>query len=359
LPPARVAEIILAFVDKNPIQRQPMLAAVSQFVLAALVIIAAGVLLTRSADAIAEQTKLGRLLVGSIFLAAATSLPELLVDINAVRMQLADLAVGDLMGSSLFNLLILAVFDLWRRSQRSMLTRASAAHALSGTVSIALTALAALGILVSPRMAGAQLAGIGVSSLLILVGYALCVRMIYYDQRFSAALARPDEPGFQAAPHMSLKAAAASYVASAGVILVAAPYLAEAAGKIADLSGLGKTFVGTTLVAFSTSLPELVATLAAVRMGAFDLAIGNIFGSNTFNMALLVPLDIVHAGPILAAVSPVHVVTACATILVTAVAVMGQLYQIEKRVLLLEPDAVLIILLIIGSLGLIYYLGDG
>jgi cation:H+ antiporter len=334
-----------------------MLEWVVQFVLSALVIVAAGTLLTRSADAIAEQTKLGRLLVGSIFLAGATSLPELLVDINAVRMHLADLAVGDLMGSSLFNLLILALLDLWRRSERSMFSRASAAHALSGMVSIALTALAALGILVSPHIPGAQVAGVGVSSLLIVVGYALSVRMVYYDQRFSAALARPEEPSFQAAPQLSLKRAAAIYLASAGVILVAAPYLAEAAGEIADRSGLGKTFVGTTLVAFCTSLPELVATIAAVRMGAFDLAIGNIFGSNTFNMTLLAPLDLVHAGPILAAVSPVHAVTACATILVTAVAVMGQLYQVEKRVLLLEPDAVLVILLVFAALGLIYYLG--
>jgi cation:H+ antiporter len=74
-------------------------ASVLQFVIAAAVIVAAGTALTRFADAIADLTKLGRLLVGSIFLAGATSLPELLVDVNAVRLNLPDVAVGDLMGS--------------------------------------------------------------------------------------------------------------------------------------------------------------------------------------------------------------------------------------------------------------------
>ncbi len=94
-----------------------MAVATLQFVLSAAVIVAAGVALTRFGDAIADLTGLGRLIVGSILLAGATSLPELTVDISAVRFGLPDLAVGDLMGSSLFNLLILAVADLAHRSR--------------------------------------------------------------------------------------------------------------------------------------------------------------------------------------------------------------------------------------------------
>lgn len=120
--------------------------ALLQFLLAATVVVFAGNALTRCADAIAELTKLGRLLVGSIFLAGATSLPELTVDISAVKRGLPDLAVGDLLGSSLFNLLILAVADLMNSSRGRMLSRESAAHALSATMSIALTALAGISI---------------------------------------------------------------------------------------------------------------------------------------------------------------------------------------------------------------------
>jgi cation:H+ antiporter len=332
-----------------------MILAVLQFLVCAAVIVVAGTFLTRYADAIADLTGMGRLLVGSILLAAATSLPELTVDISAVRMGMADLAVGDLMGSSLFNLLILALVDLAHRERGRMFSRAASAHALSATVSIALTSLAAISILVGNRLGGVGVGHISAGSLAILVAYLLSVRMVFYDQRVSAQQAGvPDHPA--AATHVTIGHAALGFIVAAAAILLAGPFLADAAGDIAARTGLGTTFVGTTLVAFSTSLPELVATLAAVRMGAFDLAAGNIFGSNAFNMVLLVPLDLVSSGPLMAGVSINHVVTCLAAILVTAVAVMGQLYQVERRKWLIEPDAIAIILLIVGALFMLYSL---
>ena len=89
------------------------------------------------------------------------------------------------------------------------------------------------------------------------------------------------------------------------MIFLAGPRLAHVAGQLADLSGLGKTFVGTTLVALCTSLPELVASITALRMKSFDLVIGNVFGSNAFNMILFVPLDAAHPGSLFADISPV------------------------------------------------------
>lgn len=83
------------------------------------------------------------------------------------------------------------------------------------------------------------------------------------------------------------------------------PFLAQAAGQLAEASGLGGTFIGTTLVALATSLPELVATLVPICLGAADLAIGNLFGSNAFNM-LLLPLDLAFPGSLLAGVSQTH-----------------------------------------------------
>jgi cation:H+ antiporter len=340
-----------------------MASALLQFVITAAVIVVAGTVLTRCADAIAERTGLGRLIAGSIFLAFATSLPELLVDLNAVRIGLPDLAVGDLMGSSLFNLLILGAMDLVHRTRGRLLSHASAAHALSGTMSIAQTALAAIALLLAARLAPYALAGMNVGVLAIAAAYVLGVRIVYYDQRRAAAILGVESPGGTAPPESAhaatptLTRALAGYVAAAAAIIVAAPFLARAAGRLAELTGLGQTFIGTTLVALSTSLPELVATWTAVRMGAFDLALGNIFGSNAFNMVLLAPLDLAYPGSLLAAASPAHAVTALATILITAVVIIGQLYQVERRIRFLEPDAVLVILLVLGALALIYYFG--
>ncbi len=132
--------------------------------------------------------------------------------------------------------------------------------------------------------------------------------------------------------------------------------MAESAEKLATQSGLGNTFMGSTLVAFCTSLPELVATLTAVLIGAFDLAIGNIYGSNAFTIVILLPLAYFCRGALLAVVSPTHAVTCLAVILITSIALMGQLYQVESRIRFLEPDAWLVILLVIGSLALVFLL---
>src|SRR3990172_4349029 len=94
---------------------------VLQFLGAALAIVVAGTFLTRYADAIGERTRLCRTLAGMMLLATATSLPELAVDCNLARMGLPNLALGDLLGSSLFNLLILAILDLAHRGPTRML----------------------------------------------------------------------------------------------------------------------------------------------------------------------------------------------------------------------------------------------
>ena len=93
------------------------------------------------------------------------------------------------------------------------------------------------------------------------------------------------------------------------------------------------------------------------RIGAHDLVIGNVFGSNAFNMALFVPLDLAHRGPLLAAVSPNHALTGLAAVLATLIVVLGQLYHAERRRRVIEPDALLVILVIGGALWIIYELG--
>ncbi len=140
------------------------------------------------------------------------------------------------------------------------------------------------------------------------------------------------------------------------MLLLAGPRLADVAAEIAVVSGLGATFVGTTLLAACTTLPELVASVTAVRLRAFDLAVGNVFGSIAFNMLLLVPLDLVHHGPLLADVVLLHAVTALGVIIATAVAVLGQLYQVENRLRLIEPDALLVLLIVVFFQYLVFRL---
>jgi cation:H+ antiporter len=325
-----------------------------QFLLSAMAVVLAGIFLARTSDRIAELTRMGRLLAGSILLAGATSLPELLVDVSAIRKGMPDLAVGDLFGSSLMNLLILGVADLIHRNPRKMFSRVGAQHALAAVMSINMTTLAAIAVFLGPQLLSLGVGEIGLGPLMIGVVYILGLRLVYYDQRMNR---QDSEETTSTARRRELVQAFSIYLASALVIFIAAPFMAAAAGEIADMTGLGKTFIGSTLVAFCTSLPELVSTIAAVRMGAFDLAVGNIFGSNSFNMILLIPLDWFQPGNLLGSVSRSHVLTALAVILATSVAVMGQLYHEEKRRKLIEPDAAAVIAVVLGTLYVLYWIG--
>jgi cation:H+ antiporter len=127
-------------------------------------------------------------------------------------------------------------------------------------------------------------------------------------------------------------------------ILLAAPVFARSAAELARLTGLGESVVGAWLVGFSTSLPELVASMAAVRMGALDLAVGNLFGSNGFNMVVFVALDLASpGGSVFAALSPAHLVTGLFGMLLTALGLAAIVYRAERRFAMVEPDALLVV----------------
>jgi cation:H+ antiporter len=328
-----------------------------QFLLLAAIIVVAGVFLSHNADKIAEISGLGRVLIGSILLAGATSMPELSVDIACIRQGNPDLAVGDLLGSSLMNLLILALLDLVHATPGRMFSRPAAGHALGGAASIALTSIVALSLFSSRDFGGHEWFGLGTGIWIVVIAYSLCTRLLFLDQRISARaaseVAEDKEPKQAKDP---LWKPVMWFVFATAAIWLVGPRFSATADELAVRTGMSKSFVGTTLIAFSTSLPELVSCWAAVRIKAFDLAIGNVFGSNAFNMLILAALDLVHAGPLLGSVSTVHIITANAVILATSATIMGQLYHAERRHWLIEPDAILVILIVATSLWLIFTL---
>ncbi len=325
-----------------------------EFFLSAIIIVTTGVFLTRSADLIAQKTGLGRLWIGSIFLAGATSLPEFSVDVSALWQGLPEVAIGGLLGSNLFNLMILGVLDLSHHSRGRFLSPQSRMHALSGVMGILMIGIVTLSIVVGAK---GNFYFMSFGSLVLILAYVLGIRLIYHDQKFllqTKSESENKEAG--QGGQNSLYKAIIIYISMAIVIFIAGPFLANSAGKIASHTGLGQGFVGTTFVAISTSLPELVTTFTALKLKAFDLALGNLFGSNAFNLLILAILDGVSHKPLFSEVSSVHLVTCLATIIITSVAILGQLYHIESRKKFLEPDAWLIVFLSIGALVLVYTL---
>ena len=332
-----------------------MIYAIIQFFIASGVVVGAAVVLTHYCDRIAKVTGFGHLIVGSVLLAGATSLPEFSVNWAIIKLDLPNMAIGGLIGSSLFNLGILGIADLSHKSRGHMFSRKSAEAALPGVVSIAMTGVLGIGIFVGQRIGSREVGGLGGFAFAMLMTYLLGLRMVYRDQDTQKTPAIEETDVKIENKSAEILNAVTGFLVSAIVVVIAAPYSASAAETIAESSGLGATFVGTTLVALATSLPELVTCIAAVRMGAMGLAIGNVFGSNTFNLLLLIPLDFLYPGSLIGSVDTIHILTCLFVMMITAVVIVGQLYRVESRTMLVEPDAVLVLLLVVTSLVLIYF----
>jgi cation:H+ antiporter len=316
------------------------------FLASAGVIIVAGSKLAWYGDEIAERSGLGRLWVGVVFLAMATSLPEVFTTVSAALLDTPDLAAGDLFGACMSNMLTLGLIDLLHRGKR-VWQQAAFEHTLTAALAMALTGLAALLILVKEKV---TFGAVGLGSVTLLSLYVLGMRLVYRQEDMKRHQQEQERmvEGHRAATVSSrvlLRGSVIRFCLAASILLIAAPLLAWSANQIAEQTGISTTFVGTSLVAVTTSLPELVSAIAAVRLGAFDLAVGNLFGSNAFNMAAFLFVDVAYReGPVLNAVNSSHALTALWSILMMNFGLMGIIYRAEKRFLFIEPDSLLMIL---------------
>jgi cation:H+ antiporter len=320
-----------------------------QFIACTAVIVYAGSRLSKYGDIIAEKTGLGRLWVGALLLAAVTSLPELISGVAAVTVfDLADIAVGGVLGSCMFNILILSLVDAMT-GRKPIYTGVNEGHVIAAGFGVLLLGLIAVNIYV-----GGGFPAVGwvcVFSFLYFALYVVAMRVVFlYNKRRIAAVVKEmaEELRYE---DVTAARAYALYAVNAAVIVVVAAYLPHVGERIAAMTGFGQTFVGSFFIALSTSLPELVVTVAAVRLGAVDLALGNLFGSNLFNIAVLAIEDFLYTkGPLLASASPNHVVTAGAAIAMTAAAIVGLTYRTIKRPFFLAWDSM-------GILAL-YFIGQ-
>ncbi len=328
--------------------------ALAGFACCAAVIFVAGRQLGRYGQIIADVTGLGGAWIGLILLATVTSLPELMVGLSSSALVgSADLAVGDVLGSCAFNLFILAALDAVVPRRRPLFGTASGAHVLAAALQIVGLVLVALSILYP---AGFRLTPwIGLSSVLLAGGYFLAVRLLYHQAQRGRGNQDP-LPAFaggeEALGGRTLRQVGLRFAAFAVVIVAAATALPPFARGIAAAAGLTESFVGTFFLAASTSLPELAVSFAAVRRGSVDLAVGNLLGSNLFNLLILAVDDLAYqGGPLLQDASGVHLVSVLATILMSAIVIIGLSYQMPGKRLFLAWDAALILLVYAANLG--------
>jgi cation:H+ antiporter len=152
-----------------------------------------------------------------------------------------------------------------------------------------------------------------------------------------------------------VRTAIAGFLAATFVLLFAAPYLAASAADLAAAYHVSDGLAGTVLLALATSLPEAAVSVTAVRTGAYSLAVGNLLGSNCFNMAALVPLDIIHGGPpLLAAAGSELAIAALCAIALMSLAMLDVLNKAERSIGKIEIGPVLMIVVYLAGLYATY-----
>lgn len=301
-----------------------------QFLVCAALIGVAGTVLSRNGDVIAEKTGLGGAWIGLILLATVTSLPELVTGVSSVLLAgVPDIAVGNVLGACVLNLAMIVVLDLLHRGE-PMFARAAQGHILSAGFGVILLGFVGFNILFAGHGGQPALGHVGVATPIIALIYFTAMLLVFRYERARRAEFTAEEA--ERYPDVSLRQASVRFSAAALVVFAAALWLPFAAEALARVLGLSETFVGTLFVAVATTLPEITVTIAALRLGALDMAISNLFGSNLFNVLVLAVDDLFFLkGPLLAHVSPLHAMSALSAVMMSGIAIVGLLYRPRSR----------------------------
>lgn len=311
------------------------------FASAATVVWHAGTRLARYADALADRTGIGREFLGILLLGGVTSLPELAVATTATLQAEPTLSINDLLGSAALNVVILAVADAVSGRGAITATKGSPVLMLQGVLGMLLLALAA-----APSLAGDVLiGGAGAWSWLILVVYIASIRLIAdpnAGRAWRAVDARSETTHERksSADAGSLRSHVWKIIVAGAVILVAGFLLARTGEALAAQTGLGSSFFGAVFLAMATSLPEWSTVIGAIRIGRHEMAISDVFGTNLFNVTIIVLVDLLHpGGPVMLEAGRFSAFAAVLALVLTAFFMVGMLERRNRTILRMGIDS--------------------
>lgn len=276
-------------------------AAILVFLASSTFVIFAGIGLARFGDELAEKTGWGTLWVGTLLVSIATSLPELTVNISAVWLEDApDLALGNVFGADMINVFVLAVVALMF-GMRNLFENQGRDTQILVLLGIGMVTLA----MILGASGDVKLGPTSLGGLVLIVAYFAGMRAVYKAGRTEMHAA--DIPS----PKGSARNAWIGFGISVLVVIIAGRFLASSADSIAEISGISKSFVGVLLVSIVTTLPEASVTIAATLRKSYGIVIGNVYGSNAFNVSIVFFADLFYdKGPLLGTMATTHYVAA-------------------------------------------------
>lgn len=351
--------------DGSAFHDQPLALNAAVFCLAAIVVWLAGTRVARLADRFATRSGIAHATVGLVLLAGITSLPEVAIALTSALAGAPALAVNGLLGGVSLQIAILAIADAVFGRQALTVVAGTSAMLLQATMIVLLLLVLALGVVVGD----VALAGAGAWSWSLLAGYVFAIRIISGAERRPLWMVRgereapPAEAGSEApaateAAEAETPRRLALRIGLAGAVILLAGVLLSLAGEaIARQTGLGNSFFGVVFLGLSASLPEFSTVLAAVKLRRYAMAIGDIFGTNLFNVALVLLVDLAYRGPpVLREVERITLVASLLGALLAGIYLAGLLERRNRTIARMGIDSFAVLLAYLGGLVLMYRL---
>lgn len=326
----------------------------AEMVLAGLAVVMSGARLTLLADEVGERLNLGRAWIGMLLLATVTSLPEVATGISSVWIGAPNLAFAGVLGSCSFNIVLIVLLNALMGGGSVLRVARGLSHTLTSSLGLILIVLTLLAIALVDRWQ-AQESAVWIEGgicVLIALVYISGLRLVYrfeHGQSSDGLIEAEESKGGLVAVYRRIALIAAILVLASFWLAKTGDVLAEHPIKELDGFVLGASFVGAAFLAVATSLPEVVTAIAAVRMNQLDLALGNLFGSNMFNIFVIPMLKLAsmaRGDRLLMAgngfLTNQNLLVGLLPILLTAVAVAGLTYRSRRRLFRFGIDSVLL-----------------
>lgn len=337
----------------------PLAAVVAIFAGGALAIAFAGTKLAHIADELADRTGMGEIIAGALFVGGSTSLPGIITSMTTAAQGYAGLAIGNAIGGLTAQTSFLAIADLAYR-------KANLEHAAASVTGLAQATLLVT-MLTIPLLATSSpevtVGHVHPASIFLFAMYGFGLKLltrIKAEPMWSPVKTRltQDEAAQAAEGEADLRTTRRLWLLFglyAAITAVAGYTIGKASIGLVDLTGLSQTAVGTVFTAVSNSLPELVTAIAAVRIGAVNLAVGDIIGGNAFEVLFLAAGDLVYTqGSLYHEFTPDNVFTAVLVILMTGVLLLGMLRREQRGVANIGWESALVLGLYALSIVLVF-----
>jgi cation:H+ antiporter len=338
---------------------------VGAFLVGAVATWVAGIYLSRATDGLDERLHIGEALGGMVLLAISGTLPEIAITVTAALQGHLDIAAGNLIGGIAVQTMVLVICDFMVVGDRPLsYLVGSLIPVLEASTVVGLVGLVLLGSLLP---ASVTVGGVSPASIAIVIGWFAGVAILYRVRNAPAwevtmPGSRPGRPHRRiphpTIPHPYAKTATSKLVlifsAAGAITLVAGVALAASGEQLASRAGINGVVFGATFLALATALPEISTGIAAIKLGDNELAMGDIFGGNAFQVCLFLVADLIAGRPVLTAAGPANAWLATLGVILSAVYAVSAVVRPTRRFARLGADSIVaIVVFTAGTAGLL------